>query len=533
MQNLSLGKQASIFISEAIEKRVFVSIVFSVTSVTVLLTGLYWPKVYESSVSILWTTSVLEQEGGAYKRQSTANDQLETARQTILSNKILNTIMQMAGLGINKYGEKLSERELDDIRIGMRSKIRLSLTGTQLLVVSYRSTDAEMAYQIISIVSELFLTESREVKNATSQGAFDFIDRQVNDYKNKLDTINREIIGFRKSNVDLDSDTRQGVNRRVNNLKSIVRDTTLQLTEIRVKKQSLEEQLLAEKLKIEKQLLLESRLASSVVRESANGERLRRLQTTLDTLRLSYTENYPDIIQVKEQIKNLKAQIEQEKEIYTSSTSKNAHEFNSANINFIESPWYSRLSSEIADAETIIQTMKARIDDSNVRLDQELLRANKVNTLESQLEKMTRDMAVTQEIYDSLLTRRENARVSLNLQLEDQGSTFKIYEPASVPLVPVGLRFVHFLLGCIPVGLLVPLALIFGFLMVDSRIRHEDSLDSEVFGIPVIGVIEHFDNDIDKRVSKRNTIISMLFFLAAIAVISAVVVNRYNLLDGI
>ncbi|MCP3850459.1 MAG: hypothetical protein GY694_09515, partial [Gammaproteobacteria bacterium] len=282
----------------------------------------------------------------------------------------------------------------------------------------------------MSIVSELFLTESREVKNESSQGAFDFIDRQVNDYKNKLDTINRQIISFRKSNADLDSDTRQGVNRRVNNLKSIIRDTTLQLTEIRVKKQSLQEQLLAERQKIEKQLLLESRQASSIVMESVNVERLRRLQTTLDTLRLSYTESYPDIVQVKEQIKNLNAQIEQEKANANSTNANNSQEFSSTNINFIESPWYSRLSSQIADAETIIQTLKARIDDSNVRLDQELLRANKVNSLESQLEEMTRDMAVTQEIYDSLLTRRENARVSLNLQLEDQGSTFKIYEPA-------------------------------------------------------------------------------------------------------
>lgn len=529
MQEISLAKQLETFVNEVIDKRVLVSIVFAVVSIAVLVVGVFWPKVYESKATILWSNTsslspLLEQN---VARSTTINDQADIAREIILSNKILDQLIDKAGLGVDDGGRSFNERERELIKAGLRRGIKVSNLGKRLIVISYRSKDPEKAYLIASIVSELFIQETRSVKNQSSQAAYDFIDRQVQDYKNKLDKINREIIEFRKQNVDLDSDTRTGVNNRVNSLKNLIRETRLQLTEAQVQKKSLQEQLLRERSRIEQQLAETRAQASNQVIQSNYEQRLQTLQTRLDTLRLSYTDDYPDIIQLKEQIRNLKLQIEQEKRDRTNAPPA---PIGSAPLAFTPSPLYESLSSEIANIETTIKTLEARIDDASVRLDKELERASLVNALESQLEEMTRDLDVTQAIYDDLLTRRENARVSLNLQLENQGSTFKIQEPAVVPLVPVGLRFLHFALASLVLGVLVPLGLVFALVVLDPRIRNEEAIDPEVLDIPIIGVVGHYADDADKQRERRKTWISIaivsltLVFLAAITLLK---INQY------
>ncbi len=535
MQNLSLDKQVGIFINEAIGKRIFVSIVFAIVSVSVLLTGVYWPKKYESRTSILWSNrdslSPLLRDGVA--QTTTLSEQAAIAREVIFSNRALDTMIRKAGFGKNETGLDLDQRHLELLKGELRNGIRVHNRGRNLIIISYRNKNPDLAYLVVSILSELLIQETRDVKNKSSQDAFDFINRQVEDYKFKLDSINRHIIDFRKENVDLDSDTSTGVNIRVNELKRVIRETTLQLTEARVQGKSLKEQRSLEREKIEHQLLVESQHETSVEREGVYDDRLRFLQESLDTLRLSYTESYPDIIQLKEQIRNLKILIEKEKsqsQKQEGQIKQPGRELELNNIVFVESPLYTSLSSEISSIETQVQTLRARISDTQQRLDTELKRANKVNALESQLEEMTRDLDVTQQIYDDLLTRRENARVSLNLQLENQGSTFKIQEPAVIPLVPTGLRFLHFFLLCGPAGLLIPLGLIYSLLFIDPRIRHEDSLDTEILGIPVIGAVEHYANDKDHKNEKRKTILSITiagFAIILLAVITFLKLNQF------
>ncbi len=527
MQEISLAKQLETFVNEAIDKRVLISIAFALISIVVLVVGVYWPKVYESKATILWSNTsslspLLEQN---VARSTTIDDQADIAREIILSNKILDQLIDKARLGVDDNGRPLNDRERELVKGELRRSIKVGNLGKRLIVISYRSKDPEKAYLIASIVSELFIQETRAVKNQSSQAAYDFIDRQVQDYKNKLDKINREIIEFRKQNVDLDSDTRSGVNNRVNKLKNLIRETRLQLTEAQVQKKSLQEQLLRERRRIEQQLAASRAQANNRIIQSNYEQRLQTLQSRLDTLRLSYTDDYPDIIQLKEQIRNLKLQIEQEKQDRSSAP---AAATGSASLEFTPTPLYENLSGEIANIETTIKTLEARIEDASVRLEKELERANLVNALESQLEEMTRDLDVTQAIYDDLLTRRENARVSLNLQLENQGSTFKIQEPAVVPLVPVGLRFLHFALASVVLGILVPLGLIFALVVLDPRIRNEEAIDPEVLDIPIIGVVGHYANDADKLRERDKTRLSIVIVSLTLVVLATIVVLKIN-----
>ncbi len=80
-------------------------------------------------------------------------------------------------------------------------------------------------------------------------------------------------------------------------------------------------------------------------------------------------------------------------------------------------------------------------------LKDELDRSRRIAASESALAELTRDYEVNRDIYQDLLKRRENARVSMNLDEEQRGLTFRIQDPAVMPLRPSGLRLMHFALG--------------------------------------------------------------------------------------
>jgi len=527
MQELSLSQQLEIAANEVISKRVFVSVLFSILTVAVLLVGVFWPTVYMSSATIQWSnidsvSPILDNRRNS--QSSTISEQADIAREIILSNKILDKLIETVGMDVSEDGLKLDKTDLQILKADLMTKIEVLRAGKKLISVSYKNKDSKLAYMVVNTITELFLQETQEVKNVSSQGAYDFINRQVLDYKSKLQAINRQIIDFRKENVDLDADTSSGVNTRVNDLKNTIRETNLDLTESKAQKQSLEEQLVVEKENIEKQSLANSFQVSSVERTNVAVERLNTLQVNLDTLRLSYTENYPDIVQLKEQIKNLKTQIFEEENNQPVIVEKEANaDPDIKSIRFVESALYTSLIGDISEAETTIRTLEARVSDAESRLANELLRANEVNAQESQLEEMARDLDVTQQLYNDLLTRRENAHISLSLQLENQGSSFKIQEPATVPLIPVGARFLHFALASVPIGLAFPLGIIVLLLLVDQKIRHEDSINIEGLDIPVIGIVSQYHNDAEIRAEKTKSIVA--FLIAVFAIVSMAIIT--------
>jgi hypothetical protein len=67
----------------------------------------------------------------------------------------------------------------------------------------------------------------------------------------------------------------------------------------------------------------------------------------------------------------------------------------------------------------------------------------------------------------------------------------KIYiELAILPPAPNGIQFVHFVLGGILLGILIPLGLIFARLQLDPRIRMASAI-STTHNIPIIAVVPH------------------------------------------
>ena len=124
-----------------------------------------------------------------------------------------------------------------------------------------------------------------------------------------------------------------------------------------------------------------------------------------------------------------------------------------------------------------------------------------------------------------MLERKEAARLSMTLDIEGQGVKYKIQEPAAYPLVPTGLRFFHFALIGPFVGLIVPLALLVVFILVDPRIRFIAGLVSSTT-IPILGVVPHIQTPLSKRLLKTDIVLLIIFLLVVMSVYVGVALAR-------
>ena len=154
--------------------------------------------------------------------------------------------------------------------------------------------------------------------------------------------------------------------------------------------------------------------------------------------RLSYNDTYPDVIRIRHQIDDLN------KTISETRTAEKLREFNTRPEiveSSLENTSYNRLRGELSQTQVQLDTLTSRLNESRIQLNADLERGKQVHRTEAEIAELTRDYQVNRSIYEDLLKRRENARVSMNLDTENQGLNFKIQEPATLPLSASGLRF--------------------------------------------------------------------------------------------
>jgi hypothetical protein len=144
---------------------------------------------------------------------------------------------------------------------------------------------------------------------------------------------------------------------------------------------------------------------------------------------------------------------------------------------------------------------------------------------EAVLAELTRDYQINRDIYQDLLRRRENARVSMNMDREHQGLTFKIQEPAAVPQAQVGPQFAHFVAGGLLLGILIPAGLLFARLQIDPRVRVGSAV-SVARKVPIVAVVPHMWSQTELRNLRSELWVMGLVVLATIGTAGALAAMR-------
>jgi polysaccharide chain length determinant protein (PEP-CTERM system associated) len=397
-------------------------------------------------------------------------DRARMAREVIQGRKIMNQILEYAGWAKNN----LTPEEHDNIIRKLTKKTTVTNNGKDIIRIEYSDDNPERAFKTTQKLAELFIAETLSSKSAESQSAYDFINKQTEAYHEKLTKAEQQLKDFRTANLDARPGSDADIGARLTQLQTRIQQATQDLKEAEVRKVSLEQQLSGE-----------AEVASTLSREGQFRSRIAELQSKLETLRLSYHDTYPDVVQVRHQIEDLNQAIVEDQQTRAAAKASGRVVLNEGVIN---NPLYQQLKQELSQTKLNIEMLNARITEAKRSLGQELDLGKRVHGGEAELSELTRDYQVNRDIYQDLLKRRENARVSMNLDMDTQGLAIRIQEPPQLPLHPSGLRLLHFLIAGLVLGIALPLGMLFTRVYLDPRIR-SGTLISEKRKLPLLAVI--------------------------------------------
>lgn len=479
-------------IAECYVKRNFVFVMFLIISLLSLAIGANWAKKYTASTIIhVAETNILQSLMKGTAEATRTIDHVTNSREIIYGEKIMNEVLADTGW----LADKPSEIRQEQIKEGIKKRTIVAGLGEGLLKIEFSDTEPDRAFKTTKRLAELFIREGEKSKSKESKEAYDFIENQVKEYLLKLTKVENDLRDFRSDNPDARPGMEAGVSAKIVRHQSNIEQAKLDLRETEIRRESLV-----------KQLSGEAAITISQSKEGQYKSKIAILQEALEKLRLDYQDTYPDVIRIKFQIVDLKKSLEQEvsKRKKAQLEAKNTgHVFIDESI--LLNPIYQQLRTDAAKAETKITTLKARIRQMTQMLNKQFSRSRKIHGGEAELSQLTRDYEVNRGIYQDLLRRRENARVSRSLDLEGSGLTYEIQEPAKLPLIPTGIRFMHFVIAGLVLGLMIPIGLIFVLLQLDPRIRFSQAISSDL-ELPIISEISNIRSSSELHKEKINLI---------------------------
>ena len=237
------------------------------------------------------------------------------------------------------------------------------------------------------------------------------------------------------------------------------------------------------------------------------------LQSQLDKLLLTYTDQYPDVVRTRHQMDDIRNELAAEearkddRKAGTPSALDQTAQFN---------PHYLEIKKRLSEASASTAATRSRMDAAETMLKDELERSRRIAASESALAELTRDYEVNRDIYQDLLKRRENARVSMVMDTEQRGLTMRIQDPAVMPVRPSGLRLMHFAIGGLGLAFAVPLGLLFARVRFDPRIRSSQQLE-RLTSCAVLATVPAYTTPSDRMRERARISMAIAFVILALA----------------
>lgn len=504
-----LATQIPLMREELRRRPVALAATFAAIALVTLAVGVLLPRKYTSSTTILVQESNIIaplMEGRAVP--TGVSDRAGITREVAFSKKVMQQILQVGGW----MEDAPSPVEQDKLIERIVARTEISNPRPNLIGISYTDASPTRAFEVTRHFADLVIEESLATKERESRQAYEFIDQQVRQYHRKLTEAESKLEQYRRGNPDARVGVEADVNARIGELRRQIETTRLELIDQR-----------SEEAALQAQLSGESEVSAVRTRDSELRARLMELQSERDRLLLSFTEQHPDVVRVQHQMRDLEEELQAESQRQVARSAGQAGSINTASE---FNPLYAELRSKLAAAQRRAAATASRISMAENMLGGEFDRSLRIASSESVLAELTRDYEVNRDLYQDLLRRRENARVSMNLDAERRGLSFRIQEPAAIPLRPAGLRLLYVAIGGLVLALAVPALLLLGVVRFDPRVRTPRQVET-LAGLPVLGVIPAFPTRAARARNLRRMSMATMLFLSVPVAYGAVMAFRW------
>lgn len=480
---IPLEQNLRILGAEAFANRRFVLMTFLATVVLLLAIGIFWPRSYVSSATIVVDDHMLM--APLLKNQqpvrSGVMDRAKIAQKLVRSRTIVSQVMADTGWLQNNPSPKNQQR----IMARIAKRITVTDVGKNLIKIAYKDRNPKRAYHTTQDLVRLFLAQTSTMRQRESKVAYDFINGEVQRYRARIATESAALNKLRANVGDATTAGEAAASSRLMHLQSVRDQAKLELSEAQGRAASLRAQL-------GQQNSTDSRL--SVV--DGLSKQLAADEARLGKLELSYQPHYPGIVVLKSQIRNLKAKMA------TASSTAGYPGQQSFSDRAAADRYYGQLQRELAATTAQIAVLKAQVQESET-----LLAADgagvKASGPSAHVQQIMRNYAIDTATLGSLLRRREDARLAMNMSKAENDVSFRVQDAPFLPLNPVGPTFAMFAIAGLIIGLLLPFVLLYVRAQMDERVRFA-AVISDKLNLPLVATVPHLPTPAETTGARRS-----------------------------
>ena len=404
-------------------------------------------------------------EYNLYKREAVAS----TQRNNLLGRmqvKVKQILVQY-GLSSEEISTPLNQDEVpEEIIDRMRKDIALKAIGKEVFSVTYNGQNPDTVMRVTNTLALLFLEENLQTRERPAQGTSEFLasqlveaERELQKQEHKLKEYQQQHQGAMPAQLEANLRTLDRLQRDLNALDDSIKSA--ELTQPEARKNAAEERRV-----VQDRMLLQPTATTSALPPQPLAPKLQAppkleaLKQELARLRVTFNENYPDIVSIKKQIEELSNIAPQQPEPSTQSIASAPG--TTAEPAVLSSPAAASIPTPVATKEAAHPAREVRAQGTAMAAlpvveaagerERATLRARReriiaqmkkleehVNATPANEEKLTeliRDHSISLKNYQSILEKTLHVKLSENLERKQQSEQFRILEPANFPTEP-------------------------------------------------------------------------------------------------
>ena len=384
-----------------------------------IIVGYLMPKKYEAKCTVLIVKSVYDEYVKGIAITPTGDESFGSLSFALKSRYLVQKTIQDLGLTPDAMAADEAEDVLRKFQEGTVVTVQQNRNNPRMIdffVVSFRDRNPERARDYVNTLVRRYIQEDLTGKKEDTSEAKRLLSEQVKLFKNKIDAIEAEIAGFNT-----------GENVYV----------------------------VADEVKI--------------------NEKLIPLQNRLGELTVTYTDDYPEVIAIRTEIKHLQDQLK-----------------------------YLRTRGAVGENRSGAQHGSGKIveDTSKKRLELE------------------RERDTYKKIYEELVVRLSKSEVSQQTGPLDRAELFNISEPAILPTKPVSPDRVKVIL----LGVLAGLAAGAGIVVLLDAMDHSVKTSQAIraLGLPVLAIIPKIQSD--RQVLQEKILDGLVYAMAGLYMLCVLVI---------
>ena len=473
--------------------------------------GASWvlPPRYKSKTTILVEQPSMPQN----YVQPNVSDDLQLRIQSLQTELLSQTRLLMIISRLHLYGgakdpateDARVQQMRNDIHVDMvRDPQRQDVTSFQ---ISYSARDPHVAQQVTRELTDLFITENNKVLQQESEGTTSFLQQQLDDARQSLSAQEAKVKQFEAMHEG-DLPTQQASNLQIlAGLQSQLQNEEDALSTARQQRVYLQALLEQQRDTLSKVRPISGSISSAPTDLESVNAQLDKLQDQLSDLTSHYTDEYPEVKNVRRQIASLEAL---RNNLVAAAKSRSKEPKQSSALTGEIDPTLSAPAQqtqsqlqanqlEITNRENSINNLKGRINDYQGRLNSE-------PATEQQLADLDRGYAQSQAVYDDLLKKKDESQMATNMEHIQEGERFTMLDPPNLPTkpdFPNRLKFCGMGLG---IGMALGLIVAGGLEFMDDRLHTEEEIKA-LLPIAVLSEVPEVVNYAEEQKAKKRAVL--------------------------